>query len=58
MQACNSTGARRKRAAEPYGSQATESAMVSVGPLYTEALGESVTYSIHNEPALSFSYRA
>lgn len=54
INACNSTGARRKRAAEPYGSQATESAMVSVGPLYTEALEKDLPtaspYAGGNEP--------
>lgn len=36
LNSCNSN--RRRRATEPFGSQAKDSATVSVGPLYTEAL--------------------
>ncbi|XP_067306947.1 zona pellucida-like domain-containing protein 1 isoform X2 [Pseudorasbora parva] len=39
---CNSNKTRRRRALEPYGSKAKESATVSVGPLYTAALKNDV----------------
>lgn len=44
IQSCNSTRTRRRRALEPYGSPAKDSATVSVGPLYTAALSKPVTY--------------
>uniref|UniRef100_A0A8C1T9M5 Si:dkey-103g5.3 n=1 Tax=Cyprinus carpio TaxID=7962 RepID=A0A8C1T9M5_CYPCA len=45
LDSCNSTRTRRRRALEPYGLPAKDSATVSVGPLYTAALSKSVTYT-------------
>ncbi|XP_043115362.1 zona pellucida-like domain-containing protein 1 [Puntigrus tetrazona] len=39
---CNANRTRRRRALEPYGSPAKDSATVSVGPLYTAALKDDV----------------
>ncbi|TRY84874.1 hypothetical protein DNTS_017990, partial [Danionella cerebrum] len=38
LNSCNSTKVRKRRASEPFGTQAKESATVSLGPLYTAAL--------------------
>ncbi|XP_016300762.1 zona pellucida-like domain-containing protein 1 [Sinocyclocheilus anshuiensis] len=38
LDSCNSARTQRRRALEPYGSQAKDSATVSVGPLHTAAL--------------------
>ncbi|XP_051966775.1 zona pellucida-like domain-containing protein 1 [Xyrauchen texanus] len=42
LDSCIRNGKRRRRAIEPYGSQAKDSATVSVGPLYTTALKSDV----------------
>ncbi|XP_016379427.1 zona pellucida-like domain-containing protein 1 [Sinocyclocheilus rhinocerous] len=43
LDSCSSTRTRRRRALEPYGSQAKDSATVSVGPLHTAALKNEVS---------------
>ncbi|ROL53319.1 Zona pellucida-like domain-containing protein 1 [Anabarilius grahami] len=42
LNSCTSNRTRQRRALEPYGSQAKESATVSVGPLYSAALKNDV----------------